>query len=184
MKPAILIIDVLQDYFKEGRLKDHRENLSRSINELVDLARQKSLPIIWVRQEFKDDLSDAFLDMKKRGQKITIAGTEGSKILPELHYSDGDNEIIKKRYSAFFGTNMDQLLLQLDTDTLILAGINTHACIRTTAIDAYQRDYEVVLATDCIDSYDAEHHDVSLRYLKKAISLPMNNEEIRTKLSG
>jgi nicotinamidase-related amidase len=38
-----------------------------------------------------------------------------------------------------------------------IAGINTHECVWTTAVDAYQRDFDVVLARDCIGSYDAEH---------------------------
>jgi len=77
--------------------------------------------------------------------------------------------IIKKRYSAFFGTTLDETLARLTPDTLILAGINTHACVRTTAIDAYQRDWPVVLAGDCIGSYDQEHHEISLRYMKDKI---------------
>jgi maleamate amidohydrolase len=48
--------------------------------------------------------------------------------------------IIKKRYSGFYGTTLDETLARLAPDAIILAGINTHACIRTTAVDAYQRD--------------------------------------------
>jgi isochorismate hydrolase len=48
-----------------------------------------------------------------------------------------------------------------------------------TAIDAYQRDWRVVLAADCIDSYDREHHDVSMRYMENKIASVMSNEEIR-----
>jgi len=96
MKTAILIIDVLQDFFKGGRLKDHREKLTKSINELVGIGREKRLPIIWVRQEFKDDLSDAFLAMRKNNDKITIQGTAGCQLLPELDRHKDDYEIIKK----------------------------------------------------------------------------------------
>lgn len=181
MKAAVLIIDVLQDFFKEGRLKDHREKLATSINELVSIGREKELPIIWVRQEFKDDLSDAFLAMRKNGNKITIENTEGCQLLPELDRQENDYEVIKKRYSAFFKTGLDDLLDRLKVDTLILGGVNTHACIRTAAVDAYQRDYEVILATDCIDSYDEEFHKVSLRYLGRSISEQLTNEEIKTK---
>ena len=66
--------------------------------------------------------------------------------------------------------------------SLLLAGINTHACIRMTAIDAYQRDWQVVLAADCIDSYDREHHEISLRYMRGKIAAVMSNDEIRTTL--
>jgi isochorismate hydrolase len=91
---------------------------------------------------------------------------------------------VKKRYSAFFGTALDETLAQLKPDAIILAGINTHACIRTTAIDAYQRDWPVVLASECIDSYDREHHEVSLKYMKDKIARVMSNQEIEAELTA
>ena len=50
------------------------------------------------------------------------------------------------------------------------------------AVDAYQRDYEVILAIDCIDSYDEEFHKDSLLYLEKTISVLLSNEDIKSKL--
>lgn len=47
-----------------------------------------------------------------------------------------------------------------------------------TAIDAYQRDWPVVLASDCISSYDREHHDVTLKYMKDKIAVVLTNQEI------
>ena len=61
---------------------------------------------------------------------------------------------------------------------LILCGINTHACVRMAAIDAFQRDLEVIIAADCVDSYDKEHHDISLRYLGRDISRVLDNDQI------
>jgi len=54
-----------------------------------------------------------------------------------LAIASSDAIVIKKRYSAFFETNLDQILDGMNPDALILAGINSHACIRVTAIDAY-----------------------------------------------
>jgi isochorismate hydrolase len=72
----------------------------------------------------------------------------------------------------------------LRPDALILAGINTHACVRVTAIDAYQRDWKIVLAADCVDSYDREHHDVSMKYMKDKIVTVLSNQEIRLALAA
>jgi isochorismate hydrolase len=105
-------------------------------------------------------------------------------IVSGLAVSPLDTILVKKRYSAFFGTNLEETLDRLQSDVVILAGINTHACIRTTAIDAYQRDWRVVLASDCVDSYDREHHDISLRYMKDKIADVMSNQEIRISLRG
>ncbi|HUQ83638.1 MAG TPA: isochorismatase family cysteine hydrolase, partial [Gemmatimonadaceae bacterium] len=76
-----------------------------------------------------------------------------------------DDVIVKKRYSAFFGTDLDAMLSSTGPDVLVIAGVNTHACVRMTAIDAYQRDYDVIVVADAVASSDSEHHDVTLRYL-------------------
>ena len=65
----------------------------------------------------------------------------------------------------FYGTELESLLEKLDADPLILAGVNTHACIRTAAIDAYQRDFQVIIVRDCVASKDLEHHEITLDYL-------------------
>ena len=178
MKPAILIVDMLEDFFRDGRLKEHRDSLVLHINALTSFARQHSIPVIWVRQEFKSDLSDAFLAMRKHNYPITIEGTKGSKILGELQRTGSDYIIIKKRYSAFFKTTLDEVLQKIEADTLIIGGVNTHACIRMAAIDAYQRDYAVILASDCIDSYDEDNHRSSLQYLTKNMTSAMSNKEL------
>jgi len=116
MKKALLIIDLLQDFFKEGRLAEHRQKLATNVNELVDVAHKQNVPVIWVRQEFKADLSDAPLYNRKYNKPTTIEGTDGCKLLPELHRADGDSEIVKKRYSVFFNTDLDKLLEQLNIE--------------------------------------------------------------------
>ena len=177
MRPALIVIDMLIDSWI-GRDTARREPMVRAINELVAAMRERSHPVIWVRQEFEPDLSDAFAEMRAKQIRTTIKDTEGCQLLPGLVVAPIDPVIVKKRYSAFFGTGLDDLLARHGPDSLILAGINTHACIRTTAIDAYQRDWQVILASDCIDSYDRENHDVSLRYMKDKIASVWTNEEI------
>ena len=180
-KPALLVIDLVID-FLHAWPKAARKRLLDSTRELVALMRGRGYPVLWVRQEFEADLSDAFPEMRARDIHVTIKGTAGAQIVPELEVVAGEAVVIKKRYSAFFGTDLDRRLAELRPDTLILAGINTHACIRMAAIDAYQRDWPVVLAAECIDSYDWEHHEISLRYMKDKIALVMSNAEIAEKL--
>jgi nicotinamidase-related amidase len=177
MKPALIVIDMINDYLA-GWEPGCRDSLVQSINELTQAVRGANCSVIWVRQEFAADLHDAFPEMRAKGISIAIQGTAGCEILPPLVVEPSETVIVKKRYSAFFGTGLDSRLAQLAPDALILAGVNTHACIRTTAIDAYQRDWPVILAADCIGSYDREHHDVSLRYMKDKIASVLTNREI------
>jgi nicotinamidase-related amidase len=180
-KPALLVIDMLNDFLYQWPAAA-RKRLLDSTNELVAIMRSKNLPVVWVQQKFEPDLSDAFPEMRAKGIRINIKGTSGCQIVSELQVDRDEPVVIKKRYSAFFGTNLDQLLDDLHPDALILAGINTHACIRTTAIDAYQRDCQVILAADCIDSYDREHHEISLRYMKDKIAAVLTNAQIAAAL--
>jgi nicotinamidase-related amidase len=180
-KPVLVVIDMLHD-FLESWEATRRQRLVSSINKLVGSMRGHGHPVVWVRQEFEPDLRDAFREMKAKGIRITIKGTQGCQILSELAVAPSDLVIIKKRYSAFYCTTLDETLARLQPDAIILAGINTHACIRTTAIDAYQRDWNVILALDCIDSYDREHHEVSLRYMKDKMATVMSNADILSAL--
>ena len=181
---ALLIIDMLEDFFTEGPLRSERKHLTSQINGLIGWARNTKIPVMWVRQEFRDDLTDAFPAMRKRDIKITIQGTPGCQILSELDRKLEDVEVVKKRYSAFYGTSLNELLTSKGIDHLILAGVNTHACIRTAAVDAYQRDYHVTIPIECISSYDREHHDVTLKYLARDIARLVSVKDLISGLPG
>jgi len=159
-------------------LAGQRTYLVASISTLAEALLHHGQPVLWVRQAFAPDLHDAFLEMRKHNLHVTIAGTDSCEILPELDHRPTDMIVVKKRYSAFFGTDLEATLKRVCPDMLVVAGINTHACVRTTVIDAYQRDYEVVLAAECVASYDEAHHDMTKRYLDGAIAHLLPNREI------
>ena len=157
---------MLNDFFNRSPvLAAQRTQLIAATNSLVRVFRSLETPIIWVRQEFARDLHDAFLEMRTNNVAITVAGTAGCELLSELQRSSEDLILVKKRYSAFFGTDLDAQLSKIRPEILVIAGVNTHACVRMTAIDAYQRDYDVIVAAECVASSDPEHHNVTLRYL-------------------
>ena len=185
MAIATVIIDLQVDFFvSHPRLIRSRPSLASHVNALVADARQSHSPIFWIKQVFAPDLQDAPINVRQGGHRITVEGTAGVELIPELVVAPSDFVIIKKRYSGFFGTELDSILRTNNFRRIVIAGINTHACVRMTAIDAYQRDYEVFLASDCIDSYDEQHHAVSMRYLNGTIATAMTNEELRALLQN
>ncbi len=179
MKPAIVFVDLLEDFFKDPPLSHARAEISRSANDLAAFARTQEWPVVWVRQEFEADLSDAFTSMRDRNIHITIKDTSGCQLISEIEKQADDLDVVKKRYSAFFGTQLNELLRQHQSSHVIIGGVNTHACVRASAIDAFQLDYRVILATDTIASYDSQYHADSLRYLTQSIGTAMSNDEIR-----
>ena len=83
----------------------------------------------------------------------------------------------------FFGTDLDFLLQKLEADSIILAGVNTHACIRMSAIDAFQRDFPVFIVRECVASKDLEHHEITLGYLHRAAACVMGSASLRRRLA-
>jgi len=178
-RTAVFVIDMLNDCFGHAELQRLRSSLCLSINQLTAMARAAACPVVWVRQEFEPDLSDAMMDMKSKSIHMFIKGTAGPLILDELNRSDADLEIVKKRYSMFFQTGLDALLQTLGTDQIILAGVNTHACIRMAAIDAYQRDFEVMIVRECVASKDDQHHEVTMDYLESGVARVVSLNELK-----
>lgn len=183
MKAGVIIIDMQKDFCTNNTLTEQLDKLVDSINNLVYIGRGKQCPIVWVRTEFKQDMSDAFRHFRKQGVSICVVGSDGAKLLDGLDAKSADHMLVKKRYSAFFQTELDILLKRWGLTHLILAGIYTHACVRTTAIDAYQRDYEVIIAHECVASNDIEHHNDSRRYMDGKIAIWMSNNEIELLLN-
>ena len=114
-----------------------------------------------------------------------LAGSHGTEIILEL-YTQGDLVVRgKKRYSAFFATELEFLLRHFDIDTVILAGINTTTCVLCTAFEATNRDFRVVIASDAVDSMDGEEmHRFALHLVEASIGWPLSNQEILTALKS
>ena len=179
---CLIIIDMQNDFL--DRLEDDtRAALIVNTNQLIDIFRASNCPVIWVQQLLSPDLSDAPLLMRDRQISIVIDGTAGAKIHSELARLNEDAVVIKKRYSAFFGTDLERILSDLDPKQVTLAGVNTHACVRSTAIDAYQRDMRVVLASDCLASHDPDHGRISLAYMDRNIAVAKGNDQILNAMS-
>ena len=166
-----------EDIFSHKRLKNNRRYLASKTNELAKLSREKNVPVFWIRQEYSSDLKDAPINVQKNNIRIVISGTPGADVLSELETQAIDKNIIKKRYSAFYNTDLNEKLIEGKCTAVLVAGINSHACIRHTAIDAFQRDYEVLFASECIDSYDAEHHEITMKYMNKQIGKSVTNDQ-------
>jgi nicotinamidase-related amidase len=180
---ATLFIDLQVDFFSSHpRLIQNRSRLTANVNGLAAISRSNGAYIVWIKQIFAADLHDAPDVVRRGGYRITVEGTAGAQLLPEIGVDAADYTIVKKRYSAFFGTELDTLLRRMACDRIVIAGINTHACVRITAVDAYQRDYEVLLARDCIDSYDQVHHDISMRYMDGKIGVALTNIQLEAEL--
>lgn len=180
---AFIILDMLVDFFDpaiwpESDLPALRRQLAQNINACLRECRLSGCPVIWVRQAFSADLSDAFPHMRASGRAYTIRGTPGADILPELETSPEDQTVVKSRFSAFFRTELPGYIEELGVDTVILAGVSTSWCIRSTATDAYQNDLKVILYREGMAGFRAEDHERDLAAMNGYIAKAMGLAEI------
>ena len=81
--------------------------------------------------------------------------------------------------STFIRTNFEEILRQMNIDTLILAGVFTHGCVGRTAIDAYERDYNVIIAKDCVFSHVKNQEQAMLEVIQfEQEQMILDNQEI------
>jgi len=99
-----------------------------------------------------------------------ICGTEEPDVIPELmEFADGI--IPKNRYSAFYGTNLDQRLAELRPDKIIMTGVCTNICILYSAADARYRQYEVEVPADCVATFDPAAHEFALNQMESVLGV-------------
>jgi nicotinamidase-related amidase len=183
LSTALILIDLQNDFFRteyedQNHAKQVEQQLTENINRLLDAARPQQIPVFFVITSLEPDASNWNLRMKDLGSAICIKGTEGEAILTGLKINEKEHIIHKTRYSAFFKTELDEVLKSMAIDTLIIGGINTHACIRTSAVDAFMRDYRVIIPEECVVSYNPEYHETSMKYFSKRIAMVLGLDSL------
>jgi len=158
-KHAVLLAIDMQNFF-HGIAQPVLKNILRAIQ----ICRQKNVPVVFTQHGHTDPDSDSGTLGDWWGELI-IAGTEDWKFLPEIKIESKDIILRKKRYSAFFDTDLDKILRPWGIRDLIISGVMTNLCCETTARDAFMRDYRVFFLIDGTATGSSELHLATLKNL-------------------
>ena len=167
MKRALVVIDMIEDFAHEGGALYCGPSMERIIPVIKnELARARSArePVVYLTDNHVPDDAEF-----KVFAPHAIAGTKGAEIIPELAPEDDDDVIPKRRYSGFFGTDLDITLRERGVDTLRLVGDCTNICVLYTAADARNLGYAVEVLREGVTSFDEEAHHDALRELEKTL---------------
>ena len=172
MKPALIIVDLLKDTFDKMPdsyiVKKSKEFLP-ALNEFIDFFHDKNWPVVFACDSF---LKEDFLF--RGGMKPhSLRGTKGSEPVDELHRKPEDHVVWKRRFSAFFKTDLDQTLRTLGVDTVFVSGIATHVCVLTTLLDAISHDFHAILMHECCAAHTHEAHQAVLTAYAKTPLFPL-----------
>ena len=174
----LVVVDMQHDFLRRLE-RSARNALVANTNRLVAAFQARELAVLVVVTEHEPDGSDSLPAARREGRIEAVRGTAGARLDSRLALGQPFERIVKAKYSAFYDTTLCETTADY-AGPMVLAGVHTHACIRTTAVDAVQRDREVVIARDCVASYDSEWHASSLRYLGERIGEALTIPEILT----
>ena len=172
MKPAIIIIDMLEDFINPGGpLHVGTEGLKiiPNLQKLVGICREKTISIVYS--------NDALMPNDFLFQSImkphAIKGTAGAQVIKELKPEASDVIMPKPRFSAFFGTELDDILKNIGIDTLVICGVATEICILSTAYDGVCNNFKAIVLEDCCASRHRGIHKKVLSILKTSPLYPL-----------
>jgi nicotinamidase-related amidase len=154
---------------------------------IFDALRRSGVPVVHVVTIYRtpqESDSNPFWGSKRSGTRArshehNLVGSPGTQIVPELH-APGDVVVAtKKRYSAYLHTDLEFVLRDLGAKTVLLAGVNTNSCILCTSFETVNRDFDLVVLRDCVDSMDGtEAHDMALTLIETCLGRVLRWEEI------
>jgi len=168
---ALLLIDVINSFeFDTPGALDRAWPVASPLRQLAKRARTAGVPVIYVNDNFglwQSNLNQLIHRcLKTQGRVRQFI----QKLLPERE----DYFVLKPKHSAFFQTPLDLLLRHLETRKIILTGLWTNNCVLFTAHDAYMRDFELCIPTDCVAAHTDADHRYGLRQMTSVLKAQLS----------
>ena len=132
------------------------------IGELVERARAAAVPVVFVQEVHKRTLVDFGRELDGAEGVHCLEGDEATELADGLAPRPDEYLIRKRRYSAFFATELGLVLRSHGARTLILVGGLTDVCVHYTFADAHQHDYHCRVVGDCVGGSSVRAHDAAL----------------------
>jgi biuret amidohydrolase len=127
-----------------------------------------------LRRQQRDDLAREQTDRPTLWSK----GSKEHQVVSELAATDRELVIDKNASSAFNGTGIDQLLRNLNLETLVVTGMATDMCVETTARDAADRGYNVIVVEDATATFFPDHHRAALSAMARVYTKVWNTDQV------
>ena len=161
---GLLIADMIYDFVDpNGKLYvPGIEVIVPKIAALITEARASGIPVMYVNDSHDPD-DEEF----KQWGPHAIAGSPGTDVVKELTPIEGDYVLEKKRYSAFYGTELEELLLRLGIKHLVITGTVTNICVLVSAIEALMRGYRVTVPANAVHALNEEDQQMALDQIER-----------------
>jgi nicotinamidase-related amidase len=171
-KPALLIIDMVNDYFDESEnmpITGFGKAIIPPLNQMIDHFHEKQWPVVFSTDAFQVD--DFFFSGKMKPH--AIAGSKGAELIAALNKNEEDYWLPKPRMSAFFKTGLEDWLRERGVTLCAVGGLATPFCVLTTVLDALNHNYKGVLLEDCSAAATLPAHEQTLAIYRRNVIYPL-----------
>jgi acyl-CoA reductase-like NAD-dependent aldehyde dehydrogenase/nicotinamidase-related amidase len=183
MRAALLLVDLQHDFLERPGLTPSREVVVDAAAALLQQCRSLHLPIVHVQTRIRADGSDRMPHWNRRDIFACVEGSPGAEPPAALRPASNEPLYAKRFFSAFGNTDLEDALRAQQIDTLIIAGIYLHGCVRATALDAYERGFEVWVADEAVASTEPLHAEITRHYLHDRAALFLSHDDILSRLT-
>jgi ureidoacrylate peracid hydrolase len=161
-RAAVLVVDMINEFCKPGgkMVLPGYERLVPQQLAVIAAARNAAVPVLWIHDAHRPNVRRDREWVKRTPH--SVEGTWATEIIADLGARTEEIHVIKRRYSAFFQTDLDMTLKDLMVDQLIVFGVVTNICVRSTVHDAFFNGYEVVVPQDCCAATGPREQESSL----------------------
>jgi nicotinamidase-related amidase len=185
---TLLILDFINEIVhKDGKLagkgySDYilRNNVFDNLNQMISKARGEDIPIIFVKlgfsRDYREQLKNSPLFGRAHEFKALQLDTWGTEIHEKINIEPEDQVLIKHRVSAFYNTDLEDILKKNNVDIILIAGVATDLVVSSTARDAHDRGYNVTIVEDCCGAANTEDHKNEIRTLSKIAKIQKQKE--------
>ena len=161
--PALLIVDMIRGFTDpQCPLGTHCPEVVSANIELLQAFRHKELPIFFTTVVYHHDQQAAVFRRKVPALNLLQTESPWVAIDPQLGRRDSEPLIEKQWASAFHKTDLDQQLKSLAVDSLVVTGLTTSGCVRATAVDGLQNEFQVVIAEEVVGDRNQQAHSANL----------------------
>jgi nicotinamidase-related amidase len=166
---CLLIIDMINEFtFDDAeKLFPAIEQTARNIATLKQRVKAAEWPVLYVNDNFGKWRSD-FRTLVDRCLK---GDCRGNQIAAFLRPEEDDYFVLKHKHSGFFATPLEVLLNFLGIRRLILVGVAGNSCVLHTAADAYMREFQLLVPSDCVASIDPGDNDAALAHMQDILKV-------------
>jgi nicotinamidase-related amidase len=185
---ALLVIDMQNAFLEPGALLEVSagREIIPNIAQAIAQCRYLKVPVIWVHLDSSAPFGGLLLDKypAMRDKQVLFKGTHSFDLFADVPQPMHDDfHIVKHKFDAFHGTDLNTLLRNIGVDTLIITGVTTNCCCESTARSAFEFDYKVVFTSDGTAAFEQKLHEATLGSIRELFGRVLTVDEVIRELN-